>query len=225
MKSFFLFIIIAFSFISLSGQKFPDELNDNFQKEVCTCLNNSPQKTMDTAGACIDNWITRYSSKFTSYIDFNSKKKPEEQFNEIAAKFIRQNRENLVVNCDEVCEILKSLREQLLDRDKKNYESIGLDSLNNNYDNQEDVEFLLTRGKYYFYHSDFENAEKDFNEILKSNPKDEKAVYFLGLINEFTGNYQKAIDYYTQLIEITKEETYLYDIYLAKKKMKENSKN
>jgi len=224
MKQVFVLIIIL-SFVSLSGQEFPDELNNGFQQEVCDCLNNSPQKKMETAGACIDNWITKYSAKFNSYIDFNSKKNPQEQFSEIAVKFIRQNRENLIVNCGEITEILRAVRKKLLENDKKNYESIDLDSINKSIDNKEDNNFLLTRAKYYFFHDEWDRSKADFNKILESDPQNDKAVYFLGLINELTGNYREAVDLYHQLIDITKDETYLNDIYIVKRKMKERSGN
>lgn len=216
------FLFMLFSAV-LSGQKFSDELNSEFESGVCECLGNSPQKTLNTVGQCIDNWTNKYGAKFNEYIDFNSKTEPQKQFDAIATEFIRQNIENLTVNCDGIANIMENLRAQLYEADKKNYETLDLNELNKNV--KADRSALLTRAKYYFYHQDLEEAGSDFQEILKSNPNDEKALYFLGRINESEKNYQEAIEYYRQLIKITGDETYKSDIYLVKRKIKNLSGN
>jgi len=218
MNSISVLFLLLFSSI-LFSQKFSDQLNTDFENEVCDCLGHSPEQSLNTVGQCIDNWTNKYGSKFTEYIDFNSKTDPQKQFNKIATEFIRQNRENLIINCEGVSNILETLRTQLFESDKKNYETFDINKLNEIVETDQSTESLLTRAKYYFYHSDFDKAETDFREILKTNPEDQKAIYFLGRIYESQKNYQKAIDLYQQLVEITRDETYLNDIYLVKRKM------
>lgn len=224
MNSISVLFLLLFSSI-LFSQKFSDQLNIDFENEVCDCLGNSPEQSLNTVGQCIDNWTNKYGSKFTEYIDFNSKTDPQKQFNKIATEFIRQNRENLIINCNGVSNILETLRTQLFESDKKNYETLDINELNKMIEADQSTESLLTRAKYYFYHNDFDKAKTDFRKILETNPENQKAIYFLGRIYESQNNYLGAIDYYQQLIKITRDETYLSDIYLVKKKMKDSPGN
>lgn len=205
------------------GQKFSAKLNSDFEKGVCECLNNSPEKSINTVGQCIDNWTNKYSSEFSKFIDFNSSVNPQEQFNQIITEFIALNHENMILNCHTIGDIMENLRKKHYESEKKSYQSLHIDELNQNVKNNESS--LLTRAKYYFYQNDFDKAEADFNEIIKTNPVNEKAIYFLGIINEFNGNYQKAIELYNQLIKISRNETYLNDIYLVKRKINQSQKN
>lgn len=79
-------------------------------------------------------------------------------------------------------------------------------------------EIYVKRGQYYFGGEDYINSLPDFKKALKLNPKNAKAHFFLGQINDEYGKPEAAIKSYSEAIRLKCEfkSTYLLrgEVYL-----------
>ncbi len=64
---------------------------------------------------------------------------------------------------------------------------------------------LLDLAKFYFLNSKFDEALKEFEEVLKINPQNWQAYCNLGLIYENKKDYIKAKQMYNKTLELDRE--------------------
>ncbi|MDR2771932.1 MAG: tetratricopeptide repeat protein [Elusimicrobiota bacterium] len=56
-------------------------------------------------------------------------------------------------------------------------------------------------GKLYFLNNRFDEAVKEFKEVIKLNPGNAEAYYHIGLINESQNKVQEAKEMYTEALK------------------------
>lgn len=69
-------------------------------------------------------------------------------------------------------------------------------------DKIKEEEEILELAKLYFLNCKFEEAQKEFNKVLKLNPLNSQAYCNLGLIYECKKNYEQAKQMYKKTLDI-----------------------
>ena len=68
---------------------------------------------------------------------------------------------------------------------------------------QEKIEHLLEEAKFYILNNRFEEAEKYLKTLLKEQPKNVEALFYMGLLNELLNRLTEAREYYEKVLELS----------------------
>lgn len=144
-----------------------------------------------------------------------------ESFYKMGTEFFKRNSVKLIYTCDNYFKILDSTRYDQINSLNKDSIRYALTIMNDTDSATWNKDFLVGRGLYYFAVEDYNNALKDFDASLLIDPSTVQSLFFKAWVFEIKKNYDGAIELYSQLALITKNND--FNIYAAIAKRKKNS--
>lgn len=212
----FLLLLIKFSFCQIS-------LYHTVSKNVCSCLADKKGEGLSykVAVSCINTEMENISEDFRNQMtqEYGNDISAEES-TQFAKEFGLQVALELIDSCPNYRGLMDTARYSLysyLNRDSViNQISIlnSKDSLNRN------LNFFVKRAKMLFWISDFKNAEKDAENILKLDSTNQLALHIKAINLEIKDNYASALKIYNFLYYKYKNPRYEIDAALVKWKIK-----
>ncbi len=67
---------------------------------------------------------------------------------------------------------------------------------------QKETDNLLEEAKFYILNNRFEEAEKYLKALLKEQPGNVEALFYMGLLNELLNRLTEAREYYEKVLEL-----------------------
>lgn len=212
----FLFPLIGF------GQEIPEELKSSYTDNFCTCYDQLRDLDDQKFITCLEEKNLPLQDDI--FIAFN---KTEFSTLEEFGEFLMIScYEKIFMNCDNFYNDLKNKVFSALDQEKKNFGEIDVQKLNDDIQNNPNEPSLyFLKGLNYFKLGDNKSAEEN---LLKSNelmPDNMQGNYILALVSELNGNYERAMTLFDDLYKNTKENSFLFNYYIAKRQFLESFKN
>ncbi len=68
---------------------------------------------------------------------------------------------------------------------------------------KEEINHLIEEAKFYILNNRFEEAEKYLKKILKDNPENPDALFYMGLLNEMLNRFTEAREYYEKVLSVS----------------------
>jgi tetratricopeptide (TPR) repeat protein len=224
----FIFVIINYGF----GQS----LTERFYPEVCDCFeNNYSEENLDLnlLGKCFDLSSEDSQKELEDYMrqeldstDLNlSYDEGLKVGQKIGQQLFDELQEPLVNNCDSYYKFLIDCKKLTLKNmskgvSKKEADSLSIIIKNGNWTS----ETMWQMGSYQLGLGNLKNAKDNFTKSLEKNPLHPPSLFFMGIVNDTEGDYEKAIDRYNQvMIQEENSLTFLVRMFLevAKRKVKE----
>lgn len=218
---FILLIATLFCFNKINAQT---ELEKIYAKDACDCIQDLPKddSAKDSFVLCFQTALMKNEKLVTAECLRLYGDTTYESGYKLGTELTQKTMSNMIHSCDVYYHLMDSLRYSdyaVLNSDSVQQE---LNKINALAVDERDAEFLKQRGLLQFQLKNYEESMKDVTEMLKTDPDNVTSLFLKGWIHEINGEYDKSIECYERMKELTGAATFNIFIELVKRKKRES---
>lgn len=217
-------LIFIIFFLLLTKSSFcQDSLYNIVSRNICNCLTDKKVEGLSykVAASCVNTEMGNISEQFEHQIiqKYGNDVSDEESI-KFGKKLGLQISLKLIESCPNYRGLMDTARFSLYSYLNKDSLIKQISILNSSDSINRNVNFFLKRAKMLFWVSDFSNATKDAEEILKFDSTNQLALHITAINFEFAHNYAAALKIYNSLYVKYNNPRYAIDAELVKWKLK-----